>query len=536
MPIKKFGIYLAYGPLTDFRSEGLGRLLAEFLRASSQSDEMKFVIAAPSWLQRPLRDLLANFDLNIEDFEIVSPKRQSLLGALYRFLMLVSRGKRELRHKIGGKGRLRRLQVRLFSFARSLAFKIATARNPLFIVAGVALLPFLLPLFLVFGIVGIVAYALTRSIAARKIKKQTRRFVGKVARATGLKTLSHNLYRLMCDSEAAAVAHEANKRLDVDAWFSPAAFWPEFNLIKKRRLMCVPDVVPVHFSVQFAVEHPNGERLMQDFKRIEASIDGGDRYVTYSNEIKYRTLLDRFGVHPDRVNVIPHGASRLDHLALVTGFEDNSEASDALNAARLWSALVKSQNNTKARWYASKDLGFLFYASQVRPNKNILSLLRAYYKLRREQNLPYKLILTGDMLQSSQVLSFINDKHLNDDVLFLRGLNEKELAACYRLATLCVNPSLAEGGMPFTFTEALSVGTPVIMSDIEVSREIIIDPLVAERTFFNGFDYQEIAKAITRALNDIEELYRLQSIFYENHLKSRSWKEVIREYVSILEN
>jgi len=52
-------------------------------------------------------------------------------------------------------------------------------------------------------------------------------------------------------------------------------------------------------------------------------------------------------------------------------------------------------------------------------------------------------------------------------------LVEFRIAACYKLADLAVNPSLSEGGFPFTFTEALSVGTPVVMARIPVTEEII---------------------------------------------------------------
>lgn len=299
--------------------------------------------------------------------------------------------------------------------------------------------------------------------------------------------------------------------------------------------MCVPDVVPIHFSVAFAAEEPNGERRMQDFKRIESAIEGGDRFITYSEDVRDRTLARYFHVGSDRVSVIPHGANRLDHLIKVSGFRDNEEATDIFSAQHLWAALAKSANNAKAIWYTSRDLGFLFYASQIRPNKNVMTLLRAYYHLRCTQNLPYKLLMTGEWRGSQEVMDFMHDKNLHDDVLFVRGLNEKELASCYRLATLAVNPSLSEGGMPFTFTEAVSVGTPVVMADIPVSREILNEPEIASRTFFNGFDYRSLAKAIVAGLDDLDGLIELQSEFYHRKLAGRTWRKVVGEYISALD-
>ena len=57
----------------------------------------------------------------------------------------------------------------------------------------------------------------------------------------------------------------------------------------------------------------------------------------------------------------------------------------------------------------------------------------------------HKLILTGNPEVLPAVKEFIKDHYLQNDVLFLHGLKIQELAACYKLADLAVNPSLSEG-------------------------------------------------------------------------------------------
>ncbi len=535
MPLKTFGIYLAYGPRIDLRAEGLGRHLAEFLRASTHFKDVRFVIAAPQWLHSPLEELFESFDLDFTTFELISPKHTSLLGLLYGLRMAIGDRKTKFRGKIYGKGYLRRAKNFISMVTKSCILAVAKSRNPftplLIITIGITALP----LAAVVACFALVATVVVRLFAKFRPRLRIVKLTPYLNRNGLFTRIGHNAYRFMCDTEAAAVADEANKRRDIEAWYSPAAFWPEFNQIKAPRLMCVPDVVPIHFPVGFAIQE-SGDRRMQDFKRMEAAIEGGDRFVTYSSEVKNKTLVNRFHIEPDRISAIPHGANRLDQLIKISGFPDNDRATDTLSVQHFWSALSKTVNNNNATWYASKDLGFLFYASQIRPNKNIISLLRAYNDLRRSQNFPYKLLMTGEWRESDSVVRFMNENRLHNDVLFVRRLNERELASCYRLATLAVNPSLAEGGMPFTFTEAVSVGTPVIMADIPVSREIITDAEVARRTFFDALDYKGIAKAITDALTDREGLFALQRDFYDRHLVSRSWKEVVGEYVLALEN
>jgi glycosyltransferase involved in cell wall biosynthesis len=535
MPVKKYGIYLAYGPRVDLRTEGLGRHLAEFLKASRNFEDTKFVIAAPRWLDVPLRDLLENFDLDVRDFEVVAPRRPSLLSLLYGAVTAIS-DRRKMVEKRIGRGRLRKVKQYLYSKTRLMALSAARSRNPFVAIVSLVLAIIAAPIVLVGAVVAsIVGALLLKPLRRMRLRSRLVLVKRKLNAGGWLTKLNHNAYRLMCDAEASAVADEANKLRDVEAWYAPTAFWPEFNRIQGPRLLCVPDVVPVHYSVAFATEEPNGDRRLHDFKRIEATIEGGDRFVTYSSEIRDGTLVDRFHIDPDRVDVIPHGANRLDHLVNITGFANDDEATDTLSAQHLWGALAKTVNNEHARWYTSKELGFIFYASQIRPNKNVMTLLRAYHHLRRTKNLPYKLLMTGEWRGSADVMRFMNENRLHDDVLFVRGLSEKELAACYRLATLAINPSLAEGGMPFTLTESVSVGTPVVMADIPVSREIIVDETVADRTFFDGFDYRDMARAILEALSDVGGLYALQRGFYDRRLASRSWREVVREYIGALE-
>ncbi|THV23069.1 glycosyltransferase [Peteryoungia ipomoeae] len=536
MPVKTYGIYLAYGPRVDLRSEGLGRHLAEFLAASTDFTDVKFVIAAPKWMRAPLHDLFESFDLDPEAFEIISPPRSSLIGIFYKAAISLTERRKKPRTRIAGKGRLKRLVTNIKASTKSLVIKLAKSRNPLAFVLTLASLAVAIPIAVFLGgaliAVGFSVRLFRRLRLGARLgaaKKRLNRD-GYVARAT------HTLYRLMCDIEAESVSQAANKYRHVKAWYAPAAFWPEFNQIKAPRLMCVPDAVPIHFSVAFATEEPSPDRRLQDFRRIQDAIEGGDKFVTYSQDVKERTLVHHFHVDPSRVTVVRHGANRLEHLIKVSGFVDNEEATDILSAMHLWTALAKAVNNTKAVWYTSRDTGFLFYASQIRPNKNVMTLLKAYHFLRRTKNLPYKLLMTGEWRESADVKSFMDEMNLHEDVLFVRGLSEKELAACYRLATLAVNPSLAEGGMPFTFTESLSVGTPVVMADIAVSREIIDDAAVADRTFFDGFDYKDVARVIREALDDVDGLRALQREFYDSKLSSRSWRQVVGEYIDALES
>jgi glycosyltransferase involved in cell wall biosynthesis len=116
----------------------------------------------------------------------------------------------------------------------------------------------------------------------------------------------------------------------------------------------------------------------------------------------------------------------------------------------------------------------------------------------------------------------------------LRSLSDQELAACYRLADLAVNPSLSEGGCPFTLTEALSVGTPVVMSRIRVSEEVVTDRGLQGLMFFDPYSWEDIANKIQWALTNRTVLLSLQLPLYER-LAERSWSSVVDEYIVLLD-
>jgi glycosyltransferase involved in cell wall biosynthesis len=298
------------------------------------------------------------------------------------------------------------------------------------------------------------------------------------------------LYRLIEESEPSMMLSLIERRSDISAWYSPSAFWPHFNKIQAPRLMCVPDVVLADFPVSFACE--GGEHLLEVFRQVEKSIEGGQYFVTYSENVKWRTLVERYHIDSEVINVVTHGANRLEDFLFVTGFPGNEEATDSLCRNLFRAALHKAVNNEYAgNFYSEEGVRFIFYASQFRPNKNIISLLKAYEYLLKRRYIGLKLILTGNPNTSPAIARFIIEHNLVNDVLCLHELSSQELAACYRLADLAVNPSLSEGGFPFTFTEALSVETPVIMSRIAVTEEVITDRNLQEQMLFNPYDWKE---------------------------------------------
>jgi glycosyltransferase involved in cell wall biosynthesis len=273
--------------------------------------------------------------------------------------------------------------------------------------------------------------------------------------------------------------------------------------------------------------------LMKNFEIVERSIHGAAHLVTYSSRVKWNTLVDKYSASPDAVSVIPHASWDLSPWLTVRGFADQEQATRQYCERLLNQALTRT-NSPYIHSLVGGSMRFLFYPSQFRPNKNLLTLLRAYEYLVRERFIPHKLILTGDPMRSPPVEEFIRERQLGKDVLCLHGLSTPELAACYHLADLGINPSLSEGGFPFTLTEAISVETPVVMARIPVTEEVIEDPALQEMMLFDPYDWRDAAARIEWALQHRESLIGAQREFCAR-LGQRTWRDVVGDYVAVLD-
>lgn len=541
MPIKHYGIYLAYPPTIDLRAEGLGRYFAEFLKGAEALNDVRFTIVCPSWAKKPLNSLFESEQVPSCVYKIVAPKGEPyalrIFEAIRRFRGWQSQ--KSLFSKIAQK--TARVGLRIWEWQMERAVEVHDGRGlAKFMIAsaGVIILaiPFVISAFALKLITISIRFffRFTHRIKALSIQKLHAFF----AKASDILSKPyHNdwvlqLYDKMLIAELRRIQLEIDNLQDVRAWYCPTAFWPSFHNIKAPRLMCVPDVVLTDFPVGFA--SIGGDRFFNSFKSVEQAIRKGEYFVTYSETVKWKTLVDRYAVPASKITVVPHAPNKLNHHIDIIGYPNQDSASIIYCQNLFRDALLRSTNARYTAGIQNLNVRFIFYASQFRPNKNIISLLRAFEFLLRKRYLGLKLILTGYPEHIPEISRYVVDHRLENDVIFLHGLKSSELAACYKLAELAVNPSLSEGGCPFTFTEALSVGTPVVMSRIPVTEEILNDHKLQAVTFFDPFDWLDCAKRIEWAISHRDELLKLQQHAYAK-LCERTWADVVAEHVAILD-
>ncbi|MGX9431738.1 MULTISPECIES: glycosyltransferase [Bradyrhizobium] len=529
--MKTFGIYLCYPPKVDLRAQGLGRYLAEFLKEAKVRADVRFVIACPSWMRESLKEWSRAVGLQPDAFEVIGPEKVPTLLRFYEAYQKYRLYRLRKRKKV--RDYLSRMRAAFGAIVTYVPRTAATTRSiAALVLIGVIAFPVLLVYYAVRSIKRSVPFRRAYRALIRRYRSRLTPNVGGLVARPQDNGLALQLYRYMETAEARLLSLEIEKRREISAWFAPTAFWPHFNDIKAPRLICVPDVVLSDFPVAFSAV--NDERFLETFRLVEKTIHGGAQFVTYSLDVKQRTLVDRYGVPPEKVSVIPHGVNRLDELVKISGLANADAVTDAFCVKLFGSALGKATTTKSAHRFAKEGIKFIFYASQFRPNKNVLTLLRAYNHLLKRRYLPHKLIMTGNPYGLPEIAKFIEEHNLEDDVLCLQGLSDRELAACYRLADLSVNPSLSEGGCPFTLTESLSVDTPVVMARIAVTEELVTDRELRDLMLFDPYNWKDMAGKIEWALSNRAHLLKNQRALYDQ-LTKRSWTNVVDEYITLLD-
>jgi glycosyltransferase involved in cell wall biosynthesis len=170
------------------------------------------------------------------------------------------------------------------------------------------------------------------------------------------------------------------------------------------------------------------------------------------------------------------------------------------------------------------DFKYFFFLGTLEPRKNIVRLIEAFIKLKRERNVEHRLVISGRKgWLYKEILEKIQQSSFSQDIIFTDFVDDEDLPYLFSGAEMFLYPSLYEGfGLPVL--EAMACGTPVIASNLsslpEITGEagILVDPLNVE----------EIALAMERLSGNRKLQEELQKRGLER-AKLFSWEKVAQE-------
>jgi len=500
------------------RAEGIGRLLAFIVEGAAAAGNFEVTLAAPKWSEKELHKLFEDHGIIIRDINFLLTDNIPYMVRLFWFvkrLKLKGRRKVKVRSLYAFVVKMREIVKLAALDASSSATIMEAVRNAMVLL--LVLVPFI-PL----GLVILMLRYARRGVAwvtggvLHGISARAHRYYGQIRRAIGDYTLSKERMRLV---------KKVNDVNSIDSWFIPTLFWPETVNIKKIKTVAAPDIVFLEYPADFAQQY--AVHLKERMANVARSFD---KIITYSEYVKENHLVKALGVERSRVNVIRHGRVDLAGYLIEKKADVSPTVKELREAgARIYRDFVRTNSRSipeGALHLECKD--FVIYTSHLRPYKNISTLIRALSEVNRARNEKVSLVITADVSGSREINDIIMHYDLNGRVIQLPRLPSKILASINSLAILSINPTLFEGGFPFTFAEAFSVGTPSVMSDIAVVREQIIDPDLARVMLFDPYDVSAMAERILWGLANHSELYERQRPVFA---QMASWKEVSANYL-----
>jgi glycosyltransferase involved in cell wall biosynthesis len=178
---------------------------------------------------------------------------------------------------------------------------------------------------------------------------------------------------------------------------------------------------------------------------------------------------------------------------------------------------------------------FILYAGNIQPHKNLLRVIESFSALKsrlaKEGEYPdLKLIIIGDDLSSHPDLRrAVIRSGMQQDVRFLGFVPIEALRIFYDVAKVFLFPSLYEGfGLPPL--EAMSLGTPVVTSNVSSLPEVVGDAAV----LVNPENVFEISNAVYRVLIDQPLREDLKRRGYQRAARY-SWDESARRILQVYE-
>ena len=289
-----------------------------------------------------------------------------------------------------------------------------------------------------------------------------------------------------------------------DVFWSPHYNVPLLPVRAKKRLVTIHDVFHLAFFGTLSLKQKVYARLM-----FRVAVRNSASIITVS-EFSRTEIMKYFNVASAQINVIPNGV--------------NHALFRVIEADTLREVPSKYQLPEK----------FILYVGNVKPHKNLLTLVKAFARLPAAFD-AYQLVIVGKkegfITGDTALPDFIRqDQSLAARVHFTGFVAEEDLSALYNLAHLFVFPSYYEGfGLPPL--EAMACGCPVLTSDRASMPEICSDAA----TYVSPDDPEAMATRIQEMLSlsaaDRQHIVHIG----QQRAHGYTWRQSIRQHRQLIQ-
>lgn len=280
---------------------------------------------------------------------------------------------------------------------------------------------------------------------------------------------------------------------------------PYFNvpvLYKKPYIVTMHDLTVLHFQTGKATTLPYILYFLKwvgYYLVLRIGLSGAKHIIAVSKTVR-KDLCQSLGIASDKITVTYEGVDR-----------------------KLQSAPLISANTIRPLKLRDP---YIVYVGNAYPHKNVELLIRAFDAFKKTpQGKDFHLALIGsDTMFYKRLHTLVETIASKDAIQFTGAISDELLMHAYSYARCLVFPSLSEGfGLPAL--EALSLGCPVICSDIPIFHEILGN----WATYFNP-------SSVTSLVNALRESTKKRITPPQDLLSRYSWKTMAKQTLSLYEH
>lgn len=293
---------------------------------------------------------------------------------------------------------------------------------------------------------------------------------------------------------AACLAREADV---IDAHFALYGMAPLLLGPARRRGRVVHFHGP--WAQESALMHRGGAVAQTARSALERTVYRSADQVIVLSKAFGQLVVERFGVSPDRVNVIAPGVD-------LARFSPGSRA------------------DARTRLGLPLDVPIAVCVRRLDPRMGLLVLLDAWAAIVDELPIAPLLVIAGEGDLRAELER--RAARLGESVRVIGRVAEEELPLLYRAADVSVVPSLALEGFGLVTLESLACGTPVIASDVDGLPEAL-DGFAADAIIAPG-DATALATRLTGALGGDRPLPARAAC--RAHAERFAWKTAVMRH------
>jgi glycosyltransferase involved in cell wall biosynthesis len=247
-------------------------------------------------------------------------------------------------------------------------------------------------------------------------------------------------------------------------------FLPNVNHVAhgpgKKTVITVHDLSPFIFPEFHSPKH----RLWHAILNTKKVYEQADALISVS-EFTKNDLISHFGIPEHKIHVVHPG---VDHESL-----QSRVSQDELRHVRNVYGLPTN---------------FLLFLSTLEPRKNVKGLIKAFEQVNSDAHL---LLVGKPGWKHKEIFSLINDSKKRKLISYLGYVNEADKPALISLAQAVVYPSFYEG-FGFVPLEAMSLGTPVLTSQVSSIPEVVSNAAL----LINPYNHNDLVFAISEILSN----------------------------------